>query len=235
MQKDINENISFHPSSKELANFIDGMLNERRKVELTKHLIACDECSDAVALVIKYDEVEKKIALKRDNKYKTVNHVFYKGLGMVLVASVVLFMVMSTENNESFIEFFINNQGTSFKAPVTLEIQDVQRANQEINDFLKEITESTDMSHLKEFNQAHEKLKREEFDDARELYQKALNRVEDLELDKKKKERESIVITYKILLLSLLEGDDESANEYKEVLKEMVHHFRKRWLKDEIK
>jgi len=60
-------------------------------------------------------------------------------------------------------------------------------------------------------------------------------RVEDSALDKREKERESIVITYQILLLSLAEGDDESANEYKEVLKGSVRHFRKRWLDDKTK
>ena len=228
----MKQDISSHPSSKELANFVEGTLNEKKRAEVTKHLISCDECSDVVALVMKYGDVEKKTTLKSEskNKQKTVNNIFYKGLGVVLVASVVLFMVMPTEDNKPFIEFYVNNQPTSFKAPVTIEVKDIKKANQSINSFLKEMRESTDMSYLKEFNQAQDKLKQEEFDEARELYQKALNRVEDSSLDKKEKERESIVITYAILLLSMEEGDEESANEYKDVLKGSVRHFKKRWI-----
>ena len=224
MKKD--KNISSHPSSKELANFVEGAVNNSRKAEITKHLIACDECSDVVALVMKYGVAEKKTF---------VNNVFYKGLGVALVASVVLFMVMPIQEDRPFIEFYIDNQPTSFKAPVTIEVKDTKRENQEINSFLKELIDSTDICYLKEFTQAQKKLKQEEFDEARELFQKALNRVEDSALDKKEKERESIVITYEILLLSIEEGDDESANEYKEVLKGSVRHFRKRWLEDKTK
>ena len=66
MQRDVNKNVSSHPSSKELANFVDGTLNENRRAEITKHLIACDECSDVVALVMKYGE--KKTHLNNDSK-----------------------------------------------------------------------------------------------------------------------------------------------------------------------
>ena len=235
MKKDID--ISSHPSSEVLAKFVEGTLNESDKATITKHLIECDECSDAVALVMKYGKAEKKTPLTNEskNEQKVVNNIFYKGLGVALVASIVLFLVMPTQEDRPFIEFYIDNQPTAFKAPVTIEIKDTKRANQEINSFLKELIDSTDVSYLKEFTQAQKKLKQEAFDEARELYQKALNRVEDSALDKREKERESIVITYEILLLSLAEGDDESANEYKEVLKGSVRHFRKRWLEDKTK
>ena len=147
-----------------------------------------------------------------------------------LVASVVLFMVMSTEDNRPFIEFYtLYNQQNDFRGVATIEIKDIKKANQEINDFLIEITKSTDMSYIKKFNQAEEKRKREEFDDARELYQKAMNIVKETKLDKKEKDKQSIVITYKILLLSIAEGDDESANEYKDVLRDNMRRFGKRW------
>ncbi len=223
MQRDVNKNISSHPSSKELADFVEGTLDEAKKAEITKHLIACDECSDVVALVMKYGK----------KKPKVMNNIYYRGLGVALVASVVLFMVMPTKDNRPFIDFYTSVASSTFNAGAKAEeIKDIKKANQEINNFLIEITKSTDMSYLKEFNQAEEKLKRKEFDNARDLYQEAMNIIDDEmpNLNKKEKDKQHIIITYKILLLSIAEDDSESANEYKSILRDDVRRFKKRWI-----
>jgi len=239
MQRDVNKNIDSHPSSEELAKFVDKKLDEVRRAEITKHLIACDECSDVVALVMKYGgeiATEKKTPVisesKKERKY--VNNINYKGLGVALVvsvASVLLFIVMMPEKDKSFIEFYTYNQHTTFNAPVKVaKIKDIEAKNKEINEFLNKLIKSVNMTYLKEFNQAEEELKKGNFDTARELYQVAMNIVEEEELDKKEKDKKCMVITYKILLLSITEGDNESINEYKDVLKDNVRRFRKRWL-----
>ena len=273
MQRDVNKKSS-HPSSRELADFVDGKLNRDRKAEITKHLIECDECSDVVALVMKYGE--KKTHLNNDSKNEQkvveninkpqvapkdfVNNTDKKpqptsqgsgsvGLGYAnnwlynervrvivlsgLVASVMLFLVMVKEDAKPpFIDFYTNATQTSFNSAVKAsEIKDIKKANQEINNFLIKIVKSTDMSYLKEFNLAEEKLKEKEFDDARELYQMAMNMVEDMpNLDKRERDKQNIVIGYKILLLSKAEADNESFNEYRDKLRDDVRRFKKRWI-----
>ena len=256
MQRDVNKKSS-HPSSRELADFVDGKLNRDRRAEITKHLIACDECSDVVALVMKYGE--KKTHLNNDskNEHKAVddinkpqglryanNWLYSERVRAIvlsgLVASVVLFLVMPTkEITPPFIAFCTstNQCSPAFKAFDIAEdssVVDINKTNQEINTILRELVKSTDMSYLKEFNVAEEKLKQKRFDEARELYQKAMNIVDNdmPNLDKKEKSRELIVITYKILLLGMAEGDKESVNDYKDVLLDKVRSFKRRWLLD---
>ena len=249
MQRDVNKKSS-HPSSRELADFVDGKLNRDRKAEITKHLIGCDKCSDVVALVMKYGEKKTHLNNHSKNEHKAVDNInkhqglryannwFYSGRVRAivlsgLVASVVLFMVMPTEDtNLPFIDFYSNATQTSFNSAVKAsEIKDIKKANQDINNFLIKIIESTDMSYLKEFNLAEEKLKEKEFDDARELYQMAMNMVEDMpNLDKRERDKQNIVIGYKILLLSKAEADNESFNEYRDKLRDDVRRFKKRWI-----
>ena len=103
MQRDVTKTISSHPISKELADFVEGTLGESRRVEITKHLIKCDECSDVVALVMKYGK--KKII---DKTPEPVNN--YKGIGILFgglaIASLVIFINLP---NERLVPIFLSN------------------------------------------------------------------------------------------------------------------------------
>ena len=250
-----------HPTNEELADFIDNRVIGTRKQEIEEHLLFCDDCMEVVAEVKRVSKDNKDINSPQvtnvDNQEITpqdggavglgyANNWLYNGRvrAMVLsglVASVVLFLVMPTkETTPPFIAFCTstNQCSPAFKAFDIAEdssVVDINKTNQEINTILRELVKSTDMSYLKEFNVAEEKLKQKRFDEARELYQKAMNIVDNdmPNLDKKEKSRELIVITYKILLLGMAEGDKESVNDYKDVLLDKVRSFKRRWLLDE--
>jgi hypothetical protein len=49
---------NFHPTDKELADFIDDKLSIEKRGIVLWHLIVCDECSDIVFFVIK--DIKKK-------------------------------------------------------------------------------------------------------------------------------------------------------------------------------
>ncbi len=248
-----------HPTNEELADFIDNRVIGTRKQEIEEHLLFCDDCMEVVAEVKRVSQDNKDINSSQvtnvDNQEITpqgggavglgyANNWLYNGRvrAMVLsglVASVVLFLVMPTkETNPPFIAFCTseNQCSPAFKAFDIVEdssVVDINKTNQEINTILRELVKSTDMSYLKEFNLAEEKLKQKEFDDARELYQKAMNIVDDMpNLNKRDKSKQLIVITYKILLLGMAEGDKESVNDYKDVLLDKVRSFKRRWLLD---
>ena len=84
MQRDVNKYISSHPSDEELDDYMSNRLDEVAKSKIVKHLIECNECSDVVALVMKYGEEdnEKKTPEMSESKkeQKISNSVSYKGV-----------------------------------------------------------------------------------------------------------------------------------------------------------
>jgi len=205
-----------HPTDKELAYFIDGRIIGTRKDEIEEHLVYCDECMDIVV------EIKKK---KEINKPWFANKKIQATILSGLVASIVLFFIIPTQD-EPFIEFFTPNKKGTFLAPKAIKIKDIEAKNQELNDFLKTLTKNTDMSYLETYKQAKNYLEKGDFDNAREFYCMALIEIEESTLDKIKKAKQSIFVNYQILLLSIKEGDSQSVNEYRDIIKDDIRRLK---------
>jgi len=200
-----------HPRDEELAYFIDNKIIGTRKEEIKEHLLFCDECMGIMGEVKKKKKISKKI---------------YAIAVSGLVASIALFFIIPTQNSKPFINFFIPNEKGTFLAAKTIEIKDVEAKNQELNDFLKRLTKSIDMSFSKNFKEAKEYLNNKKFESARESYSSVLNEIAKSKQNDIEKARASIFINYQILLLSIKEKDNESANEYKDIIKDDIRRLK---------
>jgi hypothetical protein len=212
-----------HPTSRELAYFVEDKIIGTRKKEITEHLLKCDECSYAVVLVKKYG---KKKLIKR-----IANNKNYRAIILSMIAGVTLFLLVPIEE-KPHIEFYTLTQEISFKSPFNTRVKYIEAKNQELNSFLYELIKSTDMSFSEEFKNAEEYLKDKDFDNARESYSIALLEVEESDFDEIEKEKKIILINYKILLLSIKEGDSESISSYKDKIKDDIRRLK---LKEKIK
>ena len=229
MQRDIKSYISSHPSDEELDNYISNNLDEVTKSKIVKHLIECDECSDVVALVIKYGE--KKIPLISESKkeHKIGNNINYQGiLGGLVVASVALILLLPYQNTQQlrpYIVFYTEQNKTVFLAPIKIKVKDIEAKNRELNSFLNKLVKTTDMSFFTEFKKAEEYLKNRDFDKARDAYNIVLQDIAQSNDSEIEKDKKSILIKYQILLLSIKENDNESADEYKDIIKDDVRRL----------
>jgi hypothetical protein len=88
------------------------------------------------------------------------------------------------------------------------------------------------MSFSEEFKNAEEYLKDKDFDNARESYNKALLEEEESDYHEIQKDKKIIINNYKILLLSIKEGDSESISSYKDKIKDDIRRLK---LKEKIK
>ena len=204
MQKDVNEHISSHPSDKELANFVERRINEARRAEITKHLIICNECSDVVALVMKYGK----------KKEKPINNVYYKVLGVALVASIVLFMVIPTDNSKlGMLDLSIpptSQYRGSSEIILRDEIIDADRV-------LASIINITDLSDIESFIEANKQELKGNFKTAKGLYSKAIIEVT-MTSNIEESLKQKIVIHARLLDLSLNDKNQEAIEEYKNIL-----------------
>ena len=214
MQRDVNKNISSHPSSKELANFVEGNLNKSRRAEITKHLIACDECSDVVALVMKYGK--KKII---DETLEPVNNYNYKGIGMFLgglsMASLVIFINLPNESTKLGVMDLSKTSLFLIKGATDIEpidkIIDADRV-------LASIIKITDLSHIESFIEAKDEELKGDFEMAKGLYSQAIiqaTMTSNIEESLKQK----IVIHARLLDLSVKNKNQEAIEEYKNILR----------------
>jgi len=209
-----------HPTDQELSHFIHNTIIGTRKDEIEEHLVYCDECMDVVAGVIKRKQQEQTPT----NKPEWFNNINIIASG--LVASLLLFLLLPSQNQTPFIEFYTKNQEAKFLAPTKVEIKDIKAKNQELNDFLKELTQNIDMSYLAEYKKAKNYLKKGDFDNARESYVIVLIDIEESNLNKIEKAKQSIFVNYQILLLSIKEGDQESVIEYKDIIRDDIRRLK---------
>jgi len=216
-----------HPTDEELAHFISGKIIGTRKKEIEEHLVYCDDCLDVLVEVKKREENNFII-----NTFLYMNNLFYnrRVRAVVLsgmVASMALFFIMPTEKKQPlFIDFYTSSTQGTFLSAEKIEIKDIKVANQDLNNFLKTLTQNTDMSYLKEYKEAKKYLKKGDFHNARESYGMVLIEIEDSDLNKIEKAKQSIFVNYQILLLSIKEGNEESASEYKDVIRDDIRRLR---------
>ncbi len=211
MQRDVNKKSS-HPSSRELADFVDGKLNRDRRAEITKHLIACDECSDVVALVMKYGK----------KKPKVLNNIYYKGLGVALVASLIIF-IFPPQQDRVIIGMIDLSSLSNFRAVE----KEKQKKIIDGDKFLKQIKESTDINYLEAFNQAESES---DFYEAIGLYQEAINSIEANEEERLK---QTIIIHSKMLQRAIEEKQEQSIKAYKELVIENIRTYYLKYQKQE--
>jgi len=209
-----------HPTDNELANFINNRIIGTRKEEIEEHLVYCDECMDVVAGVMNRKQQEQTPT----NKPEWFNNINIIASG--LVASLLLFLLLPNQNQIPFIEFYTKNQEATFLAPTKVKIKNIKAKNQELNDFLKELTKNIDMSYLAEYKKAKNYLEKGDFDNARESYCMVLIDIEESNLNKIEKAKQSIFVNYQILLLSIKEGDQESSSEYKDIIKDNIRRLK---------
>ena len=230
MQRDIKSYISSHPSDEELENYIDNNLDEVTKSKIVKHLIECDECSDVVALVIKYGEKKTHPISESKKEHKVCNNINYQGvLGGLVVASVALILLLPYHNIQQsppYIVFYADQNKTVFLAPIKIKVKDIEAKNRELNSFLNKLVKTTDMSFFTEFKKAEEYLKNKNFDKARESYNIVLQDIAQSDHNEIEKDKKSILIKYQILLLSIKEKDNESAGEYKDIIKDDIRRLK---------
>ncbi len=205
-----------HPSSEELTYFIDNKIIGTRQEEIKEHLLYCDACMESVANVMRIKQQEQPTA----NKPEWFNNINIIASG--LAASLLLFLLLPSPDQAPFIEFYTPNQTGTFLAPKKVEIKDIEAKNQELNDFIKQLLKTTQI----DLSQAQTYLKKEDWEHARESYNIKLSEIEQSSLDEIQKAKATILIEYHILLLSLKEGDEESATEYKDIIKDNIRRLK---------
>jgi len=236
MQRGITKLLSPHPSDEILARFIDEELDTENRAKVIEHLIECDECSDAVALVKKYKPIgvatEKKRPTKEKskNKQKTLNNIEYRSnlvtfnllqnrvSGLILsglAAVCIIFIILPSKEDKSI---------TKFKAAKAINVENISIEKSIIE--IKTSMNSNYLRGLESFKKAKDYLKKKDFNNARESYCMALIEIEESTLDKIEKAKQSIFVNYQILLLSIKEGDEESASEYKDIIKDDIRRLK---------
>jgi len=201
MQRDVNKNISPHPSSKELADFVEGTLDEAKKAEITKHLIACDECSDVVALVMKYGK----------KKLKVVNNIDY--IGMAFAASVVLFILFPFSSTP------FNIGEIDLSKPIMTTMSSSSKYQNRVVDgdeIVKEIENSLDKKALSHFLEAQKEETKKNYDEAIELYRKSFRDAIQT-FEGREKLKWQIVIYYHISKIKFERKDEDSSSYIKRV------------------
>ncbi len=204
MQRDINNNIYHHPSNKELADFVDKKLDKNRRAEITKHLIACDECSDAVALVIKYGKKKQKVA----------NNIYYKGLGVALVASIVVIFMLSPFSSTQF-----NIGEIDLSKPIMTTMSSSSKYQNRVVEgdrIVKEIEESLDKTALSNFMEAQKAEVQKNYNKAIELYRKSFRDAIQT-FEGREKLKWQIVIYYHISKIKFERKDEDSSSYIKRV------------------
>ena len=204
MKRDINNNIYHHPSNKELADFVDKKLDKNRRAEITKHLIACDECSDAVALVIKYGKKKQKVA----------NNIYYKGLGVALVASIVVIFMLSPFSSTQF-----NIGEIDLSKPIMTTMGSSSKYQNRVVDgdkVVKEIEESLDKTSLSNFKEAQKAEAQKSYDKAIEFYRKSFRDAIQT-FEGREKLKWQIVIYYHISKIKFERNDEDSSSYIKRV------------------
>ena len=225
MQRDLDKNISSHPSSEELAEFVDGELGKVRRTEVVKHLIECDACSDVVGLVVKYGKKKVKVP-------KPVNNSNYKGVGMLLsglaMVSLVIFINMqngATSSNPSFP--FLNGSlklgVIDLSKPLSIQYRgatDMKLVDKIIDadKILDSILAIIDLSHMESFKEAKEEETKGDLKMAKGLYSQAIIQAT-MTSDIKESLQQKIVIHSKLLELSLKDKNKEAIEEYKNILR----------------
>jgi len=219
----MHKSVTTHPSDIELANYIENRLDKSTKAKIVEHLIECDKCSDAVALVIKYgrEVSEKKTPKLNDskNKHKVVNNINYKRVGTLfgglIVASLVLFINLPNETTKLGV--------IDLSKPCQLSIMgttDVKLIDKIIDadEVLAYIIESTDLSHIESFKVAKEEEREKNFEVAKGLYTQALIQIA-MESDIKQILQQKIVIHSRLLNLSKKTEEKKAIEEYKKMLR----------------
>ncbi len=215
MQGGINKTILSHPGDEELARFVDNQLDQTNRDQIVQHLIKCDDCSDAVALVMKYGE-------KDPNEKKTpviVNNINYKRVGTLLGGFVAVSLII-------FIQ--LPNEATRVgeidlsKPPIHLHkgATDIKLIDKVIDAdrILVSITESTDLSHIESFARAKEEEHNQNYELARGLYTQAMIQAS-MQSDAKKGLQEKIVIHGKLLNLNIKMNNKKAIEEYTKILR----------------
>lgn len=237
MQQHSEEN-SFHPSKKELADFLENRLDEARRREIVRHLIECDTCSDMVALVKKYGKVnaqKEEDTGKHDNskplKPQAVNDVNYSG-GLIAVdwfyskqfraivgGMAALFCIyIILPNNED-----ITSVGKNYKSISNEEINDIS-----IEKSIKELKATVNLQYLEEldnFQQAQKYILVKNYYEARNSYTKVMREIEESSFTDNDKEKYLIIVNYHIWRLSIKESNQESANEYLKKIKDDIRRL----------
>ena len=198
---------SSHPSDKQLADFIDNKLESNTKNKVVEHLIHCFECREVVNEVVKYK--------KKPNFINNINIAPF----IMLVASLVLFIVLP---------FDIELIGKIDLLKNSREVRGEEIGKQDKiidgDKFVeKEISSSTDVSYIEEFNQAKET---QDFDTALNLYQMAINNISDNEnISDKERLKQKIVIRRSILERAIEEDNKVAIDSYRNRVKDDIRTY----------
>jgi hypothetical protein len=236
----IDDTFAIHPSDEELADFVDKSLDKRKESEILKHLISCDECSDVVALVLKYGkQIENVIqptttgsipSLKSLNSIKITNTFNYKGgIGILLsglaIASLIIFIKIPSDNTKLGVMDLSILPITPYQANETFILKDVIIDADKV---LNSIVNSTDVSKLQTFHYAEEQEKVGKIKEAKAFYKQAF--IESLrENNNKKRLKKKIVIHSRLFHLS----KGKELDEYREILRYEIRLYISKFEKKE--
>jgi len=226
MQRDVNKYISSHPSDEELDNYIGNNLDEVSKSKIVKHLIECDECSDVVALVIKYgkEDKEKKTPEISESKkeQKILNNINYKGVwgGLGgLVASLLLLFILNGKNNFTIGDINLSQPMMQTMSPAPKYINKIVDGDK----IVQEIENSLDKTVLVNFIKAQNLEIKEKYDEAIAMYKK--NFRDTLETFRgKERLKWQIVIYYHIAKIKF-EKKDKDSDVYKKRVQFWIQQY----------
>ena len=196
----VDKKYTSHPTDEQLADFIDNRLLGNIKDEVMDHLAHCDECREVINEVIEYKKKSKLDRLM----------VALPPL-VAMVASLLVFVYLP----QNVVEI-----GMIDLSKITVEYRTAggPKSNEIIDGdtLLQEVIDSTDVTYLESFIKA-EDLK--EFGQAIDLYQEAINRIdEDENIGEKERLEQIIVIHTAILQRAIKEDNQRAMDNYREWL-----------------
>jgi len=191
------------PNDKELSDFIDNKLGEKRKDELIEHLVHCYQCREVVNEVIEYKK-----------KSKPFNNIIFTTPLVALIASLVIFIYIPSDIKIGMIDL----------SQVSMEFRGDESTIDMIIDgdkFIEEINKNITISNLEILNQAK---KESAFEEAMELYQEVINSIPE-DIDEKTRLKRTIFIQYKMLELATKEDNQLAIESYKSIIIEDIRDY----------
>jgi hypothetical protein len=213
MQRDVKSYISSHPSDEELDDYMSNRLDEVAKSKIVKHLIECNECSDVVALVMKYGE-KKTPPISNNITYEGV----LGGLGG-LVASILIIFIINSKNNFTIGDMNLSQPMMQTMSPSPKYINKIVDGDK----IVQEIENSLDKTILVNFIKAQNLEIKEKYDEAIAMYKKTFR--DTLEtFSGKDRLKWQIVIYYHIAKIKF-EKKDKDSDVYKKRVQFWIQQY----------
>jgi hypothetical protein len=194
--------LSTHPSDERLADFIDKKLEREEREEVVNHLLLCDVCSGIVNQVIEHKK-----------KPKFFNRIIISTPLIALVASIIALVYTPPIEIIGMID--------PYKVSLEFRGENASQKGDELIDgdkVLKEISKTTDVTHLEGFNQAE---KEKDFFKALGLYQKVINSLY-INTNEKDRLKQLIIIRSRILYRAIEENNQEVIDSHRGIIRDDI-------------